>query len=91
VRILPFQRMTRESALCLASAGAIPRLLHLEARAAQPTPSQLEKRLKKLEGFELDFYDVRGQDMAKRAVRLAVAENHLLLMARPITVVPLSP
>lgn len=46
----------------------------------EPTPSQLEELFEKLGGYEIDFSDVRGQEMAKRAITLAAAGNHNLLM-----------
>ncbi len=49
----------------------------------EPTPSQLEELFEKLGGYEVDFADVRGQEMAKRAITLAAAGNHNLLMVGP--------
>jgi magnesium chelatase family protein len=49
----------------------------------EPTPSQLEDLFDQLGGYEVDFADVRGQEMAKRAITLAAAGNHNLLMVGP--------
>jgi magnesium chelatase family protein len=49
----------------------------------EPTPSQLEELFEQLGGYEVDFADVRGQEMAKRAITLAAAGNHNLLMVGP--------
>lgn len=49
----------------------------------EPTPSQLDELFEKLGGYEVDFADVRGQEMAKRAITLAAAGNHNLLMVGP--------
>ncbi len=49
----------------------------------EPTPSQLEELFEKLGGYEVDFADVRGQEMAKRAITLAAAGSHNLLMVGP--------
>lgn len=48
-----------------------------------PTPSQLDELFEKLGGYDVDFADVRGQEMAKRAITLAAAGNHNLLMVGP--------
>lgn len=49
----------------------------------EPTPSRLEELFQELGGYEVDFADVRGQEMAKRAITLAAAGNHNLLMVGP--------
>lgn len=48
-----------------------------------PTPSRLEQLFEQFGGYDLDFADVRGQEMAKRAIILAAAGNHNLLMLGP--------
>lgn len=48
-----------------------------------PTPSQLESIFDSLAHYEEDFADVRGQEMAKRAVMIAAAGNHNLLFLGP--------
>jgi len=49
----------------------------------EPTPSRLEELFDELGGYEVDFSDVRGQEMTKRAITLAAAGNHNLLMIGP--------
>mgnify|MGYP001412605514 FL=1 len=49
----------------------------------EPTPSRLDQLFNELGGYEVDFADVRGQEMAKRAITLAAAGNHNLLMVGP--------
>ena len=48
-----------------------------------PTPSRLEELFEELGGYDVDFADVRGQEMAKRALMLAAAGQHNLLMIGP--------
>lgn len=43
-----------------------------------PTPSRLEKLFEELGEYDVDFSDVRGQEMAKRALTLAAAGGHNL-------------
>ncbi len=49
----------------------------------ESTPSQLEELFDELGGYEVDFSDVRGQEMAKRVLMLAAAGGHNLLMVGP--------
>lgn len=49
----------------------------------EPTPSRLDQLFQELAHYEEDFADVRGQEMAKRAVTIAAAGSHNLLMVGP--------
>ncbi len=49
----------------------------------EPTPSRLDELFHELSHYEEDFADVRGQEMAKRAVTIAAAGSHNLLMVGP--------
>jgi magnesium chelatase family protein len=44
-----------------------------------PVPSRLDELFQELAHYEDDFADVRGQEMAKRAVTIAAAGGHNLL------------
>ncbi len=45
-----------------------------------PTPPRLNEWFGEYSAYDVDFADVRGQEMAKRAVTIAAAGNHNLLM-----------
>ena len=49
----------------------------------QPTPSRLTELFEELAGYDEDFADVRGQELAKRAITIAAAGAHNLLMLGP--------
>src|SRR5689334_9010335 len=49
----------------------------------ESTPSRLDELFQELSHYEDDFADVRGQEMAKRAVTIAAAGAHNLLMVGP--------
>ena len=48
-----------------------------------PTPSRIEDLFDDFSKYEIDFSDVRGQEMAKRAIAVAAAGVHNLLMLGP--------
>ncbi|KKK96064.1 hypothetical protein LCGC14_2666530, partial [marine sediment metagenome] len=49
----------------------------------EPTPSRLDELFRELSTYDADFSDVRGQEMAKRAMTVAAAGGHNLLMVGP--------
>ncbi len=48
-----------------------------------PAPSRLEELFDRFAGYDEDFADVRGQEVAKRALTIAAAGTHNLLMVGP--------
>ena len=48
-----------------------------------PTPSRLAELFAEFSSYAIDFADVRGQEMAKRAMTIAAAGGHNLLMLGP--------
>lgn len=48
-----------------------------------PCPSRLDDLFKNYSNYEVDFGDVRGQETAKRAVTVAAAGSHNLIMLGP--------
>ncbi len=49
----------------------------------EPTPGRIDELFAELSNYDVDFSDVRGQEMAKRAVTIAAAGGHNLLMLGP--------
>ena len=49
----------------------------------EPIPSRLDELFQELAKYEDDYADVRGQEMAKRALTIAAAGAHNLLMLGP--------
>ncbi len=48
-----------------------------------PTPSRLDQLFEEFSAYEEDYADVRGQEMAKRALTITAAGGHNLLMIGP--------
>ena len=48
-----------------------------------PTPSKIETLFEEFSEYGFDFSDVRGQEMAKRAITVAAAGSHNILMVGP--------
>jgi magnesium chelatase family protein len=49
----------------------------------EPTPSRVDELFRELSFYTDDFSDVRGQEMAKRAITVAAAGGHNILMLGP--------
>jgi magnesium chelatase family protein len=50
---------------------------------AEPTPSKLDELFSQFSRYEDDYADVKGQEMAKRALTIAAAGGHNILMIGP--------
>ncbi len=48
-----------------------------------PTPPRLDEWFQEYSAYDVDFSDVRGQEMAKRAITIAAAGHHNMLMLGP--------
>jgi magnesium chelatase family protein len=48
-----------------------------------PTPSRLDEIFERFSAYEDDYADVRGQELAKRALTIAASGTHNLLMVGP--------
>lgn len=49
----------------------------------EPVPSQVHQLMEEYSGYEIDYADVRGQEVAKRAISIAAGGAHNLLMVGP--------
>jgi len=48
----------------------------------EPTPSRIADLFENFSKYDIDFSDVRGQEMANRAITIAAAGNHNILMLK---------
>ncbi len=48
-----------------------------------PSPSRLEELFEQFSAYDVDFGDVRGQEFSKRAIMLAAAGSHNIIMVGP--------
>jgi len=71
IEVIPVDSLTQAAAFLIEQ-------LHIE-----PTPSRVGELFEELGCYEEDFADVRGQEMAKRAVTIAAAGRHNLLFVGP--------
>jgi magnesium chelatase family protein len=71
IEVIPVDSVTQAAAFLIEQ-------LHIE-----PTPSRVGELFEELGCYEEDFADVRGQEMAKRAVTIAAAGRHNLLFVGP--------
>jgi magnesium chelatase family protein len=49
-----------------------------------PTPSRIDRLFEKLAVYDENYADVRGQEMAKRALTIAAGGGHYLLIEQPV-------
>ena len=48
----------------------------------EPTPSRVDELFEEFSAYEMDFSDFRGQETAKRAITIAAAGSHNILMLK---------